>query len=89
MLEEILQDSLGQQNVECLKEQVDIGSISRMLGMAQEATLDMLDLQAREAANAKVARRSMWLQQTRWADNTKTRLRKAPITGDGICAVTI
>ncbi len=54
-----------------------------MLNMAQEATLDMIDLQAMEVVNARVARRHMWLQQTHWSDNTKARLRKAPISGDG------
>ena len=82
-LEGVLQNSLDQQSLESLKDQVDIGSVGRMLNMAQEATLDIIDLQAREVVNARVARHHMWLQQTRWTDNTKARLLKAPISGDG------
>ena len=40
----ILQKSLDQQSLESVQDQIDIGSVGRMLNMAQEATLDMMDL---------------------------------------------
>ncbi|XP_022092109.1 uncharacterized protein LOC110980085 [Acanthaster planci] len=65
-LEELLQNTLDHQSLNVLKGLVDIGSASRSLSAAQETTLDMLDLQVREATNAKLARNYlyMWLQQT-------------------------
>ncbi len=44
----VLQDPLVQQGFQSLKEQIAIGSSFRMLGMAEEAILTMLEFQARK-----------------------------------------
>lgn len=61
----------------------DLASMSEVCVLAQDATLDSLDLHARQAAEAKWVRRSLWVDQTRWAPSIKTAVKRFPTIGDG------
>ena len=61
----------------------DLTSTQEVAVLAQDACLDMLDLQARQAAEAKWVRRSLWIDQTRWAPSIKTAVKRFPTVGDG------
>ena len=52
-LEKVLAKELSQDEIKSIYNQVDIKSVIDVTGLAQDAALDALDLQAREAAEAK------------------------------------
>ncbi len=49
----------------CYKfKEVDLGSLSNMVQMAQDASMETLDLEARQIVNIKLARQQLWLAKT-------------------------
>ena len=65
---------------------MDLASLVDVSILAQDAAMDALDLQAREAAEAKWIRRSLWVDQTAWPRMVKGAIKRFPIVGDGsIC----
>ena len=82
-LQELLKSSVSPDDFEAIEGQVSLHGISESLVMAQDAALDTLDLQLREAAIATGMRRNMWLQQTSWSEGLQEEAKRYPITGDG------
>lgn len=82
-LDRIMHNGLQADDYASITEQVSLKSLLDMSVLAQDAAMDSLDLQAREAAEAKFIRRSLWVEQTRWAPSLKTAIKHFPISGDG------
>jgi hypothetical protein len=69
-----------------LAERLDLTHLKQVAVLAQDAALDNLDLQARQAAEAKWIRRSVWVDLTRWPASVKTAVKSFATVGDGsIC----
>lgn len=85
-LNKLLKEGMQPENYKTLNDQVDLKKLEDMSILAQDAALDSLDLQARQAAGSKWVKRSLWLDQTRWAPSIKDALKHFPTVGDGtIC----
>jgi hypothetical protein len=82
-LDAVLKSGLGAEDYKSISEQVNLNSLKDVSVLAQDAAMDALDLQAREAAGAKWIRRSLWVDQTRWSTSLKAAIKQFPITGDG------
>ncbi len=64
------------------KEKVDLGSLFNMIQMAQDASMETLDLKARQIANIKLARQQLWLAKTHWFEDVKDQIRQVALTTD-------
>ena len=82
-LEKILTQGMQPENFKALNDQVDLKKLTEMSILAQDAALDNLDLQARQAAGSKWVKRSLWVDQTKWASSIKDAVKQFPTTGDG------
>ena len=78
-----LQSFLSPDDYAELNTRIDLGFLSDVSVLAQDAALDHLDLHARMAAESKWARRVLWVDQTRWANTLKTSIKRFPTVGDG------
>ncbi len=79
----LLKANCQQESYDKFKEEVGLGSLSNMVQMAQDASMETLDLEARQIANITLARLQLWLAKTRWSEDVKDQVRGAPISGDG------
>ncbi len=79
----LLKANCQQESYDKFKEEVDLGSLTNMVQMAQDARMETLDLEARQIANIRLARRQLWLAKTHWSEDVKDQVRWAPISGDG------
>lgn len=82
-LKAFLQDNLAPESYEEVMKVHNLDTVSNMVTMSQDAAVEMLDLQAREAANMKQARRQLWLHNTKWSPDVKEMIRTSPVSGDG------
>ncbi len=57
----LLKANCQQESYDKFKEDVDLGSLSNMVQMAQYASMETLYLEARQIANIKLVRRQVWL----------------------------
>ena len=79
----VLRAGLNPDDYKVISDQVDFKTMREVSSLAQDACMDQLDLQAREAANSKGIRRSLWLDQTKLNPAVKTKLKRQPTVGDG------
>ena len=85
-LDKLLSQGMQPDNYKALNDQVDLKKLADMSILAQDAALDSLDLQARQAAGSKWVKRALWVDQTKWAGSIKDAVKQFPTTGDGtIC----
>ena len=82
-LDKVLLQGLQPDDYKSITDQVDLKQLYDVAVFAQDAAIDTLDLQARQAAEAKAVRRSMWVDLTRWAQTIKTAVKRFPTVGDG------
>ena len=82
-LDKILSQGMQPENYKALNDQVDLKKLADMSILAQDAALDSLDLQARQAAGSKWIKRAMWVDQTKWAGAIRDAVKQFPTTGDG------
>ena len=67
-----------------LQSDLEIEKIQTTLILAQDAAMDQLDLQAREAAQAKWLRREVWVAPTDWFEHIKNKISALPVLGNGL-----
>ena len=85
-LDEVLANILPPSDYSDINAKVDLRKLADISVLAQDAAIDSLDLQARQAAQAKWIRRSLWVDQTSWAPSLKAAVKRFPTVGDGtIC----
>jgi hypothetical protein len=60
-----------------------LGLLKEVLVLTQDANMDNVDLQVWEAAEAKWVRRSIWVDQTKWAASLKGAIKQFPVMGMG------
>ena len=80
----LLKSSSSKEQYQDLVKAVDLDTVSDALVLAQDATIDILDLQARAAANSKLARRDLWLNQTKWKPAMVDAVKRFPVSGTGL-----
>ena len=84
--DKLMLETLTPVDYNVLSSKMDLASLVDVSILAQDAAMDALDLQAREAAEAKWIRRSLWVDQTAWPGTVKAAVKRFPIVGDGsIC----
>ena len=83
-LYDMLKSSSSEEQFKQINEEVDLKMLSNSLMLSQDATLDVLDLQVRQAHGIKSTRRHMWLNATRWDDDVRDVIKAFPIAGDGV-----
>ena len=81
---QVLQKALDEEDFKKLKETVQLDKLTTTLTLAQDASFDMLDLQAREVAQVRMARRAMWLKYTSWKPDILEQISGFPIAGNGL-----
>ena len=82
-LDKELSQGLQPEDYRAMSDRVNLKQLAEVSVLAQDAAMDTLDLQARQAAEAKWIRRSMWIDQTRWSPSLKTAVKRFPTSGDG------
>ena len=83
-LHDMLKSSSSEEQFQHINDEVDLKMLSNALMLSQDATLDILDLQVRQAHGIKSTRRHMWLNATRWDDDVRDVIKAFPIAGDGV-----
>ena len=58
---------------------VDLSTLRDAVGFAQDASMDILDLEARQLNHAKTGRRHLWMSYTKWDQSVKTAVLKVPV----------
>jgi hypothetical protein len=67
-----------------MNEAGNLEDLSNALVLAQDAALDTLDLEARQAFFVKSARHHLWLLPTRWDNDVRDVIESFPIGGEGV-----
>ncbi len=70
-LNSYLKNMLDENSYSKVREVADLDDLGNIVQVAQDACMDVLDLEAKQVANLKVARRQLWLRKTRWSDDVK------------------
>jgi hypothetical protein len=82
-LEAVCKEQLDPEKYDELVSNCDLATLSEVSILAQDACLDMLDLQARQAAESKWIRRATYVDLTHWPTFIKNAVKRFPTVGDG------